>query len=346
MARPKLRIDLAAIKSNFRSLCDLLGCGVEGAAVVKANAYGLGIRRVAPALYQAGARTYFVALAEEGAELRASLSGDAHIFVLSGHMSGDDKLLDRFNLIPVICSVPQMSRHEDSLPGHPFALQIDTGMNRLGLEADEFAKIRDRALAMGPKLVMSHLACADEPASTFNPEQLGAFHRLTDGLGCPRSLAATGGTLLGSAYHFDMCRLGIGLYGGAPYLDAKPVAGIELPVVQIREVRTGEYVGYGIGWQAERCARIATVSAGYADGIHRILGKDCRIHAGNQKCKLVGRISMDLITVDITGVEPVPETLQLVGPDQSIDQLAGAANTIGYELLTSLGQRYEREYVE
>ena len=336
-----LTIDLSAIRANWKSLADMAP-GARAGAVVKADAYGLGAARVAPALYDAGARDFFVALASEGRAIRPLLAQDADIYVLSGHMEGEDLT----GLIPVLNSPEQFFRDRALRPRGAFAIQLDSGMNRLGLEPGEWAAIRAEALAAGPRLVMSHLACADEPEHPANAQQLQAFRAMTDGIGVRRALAATGGTLLGPDYHFDLVRLGIGMYGGLPYAEAKPVVGLALPVIQTREVRPGESVGYGYAWTAQRPARIATVAAGYADGLFRALARqgELKLWAGERVCPVVGRISMDLITVDVTQLPFVPDTLDILNERQGVDALADLAGTIGYEILTSLGSRYPRTY--
>lgn len=336
--RMGLQIDLGALQANWRALADRSGSARAG-AVVKANGYGLGAERVAPALYQAGARDFFVALASEGQVIRSLLPEDARIFVLSGHMEGADLA----GLIPVLNSPRQFFRDRAMRRGQPFAIQLDTGMNRLGMEAGQWQAIRDEALAAGPTLIMSHLACADEPDHPANALQLAAFRQMTDGCGVPRSLAATGGILLGPDYHFDITRPGIGMYGGLPFAEAQPVVRLSLPVIQTRTVEAGEFVGYGAAWVAEGPRRIATVAAGYADGLHRALsGKGARLFAGDRACPIVGRVSMDLITADVTDLDQVPDALEILCPTQKIDDLADLAGTIGYEILTSLGRRYER----
>ncbi len=337
-----LVIDIAAIQANWKALAARAGSARPG-AVVKADAYGLGALRVAPALYQAGARDFFVALAGEGRAIRPHLPDDARIFVLSGHMEGADLA----GLIPVLNSPEQFFRDRALRPRGPFAIQLDTGMNRLGMEAAEWAAIRAEALAAGPQLVMSHLACADEPDHPANAQQLAAFHAMTDGIGVPRSFAATGGILLGPDYHFDLVRPGVGLYGGEPFADAKPVVTLSLPVVQTREVKPGESVGYGYNWTAARPSRVATVAAGYADGLARALGREgkLRLWAGDRACPVIGRISMDLITVDVTDLPEVPPALEILNARQGVDAVAALGGTIGYEILTSLGRRYERTYL-
>ena len=176
----------------------------------------------------------------------------------------------------------------------------------------------------------------------MNAYQLDQFHQMTDGITVPRSLAASGGILLGSDYHFDLTRPGIGLYGGLPVPHAEHVAYLDLPVVQIRELKEGEVVGYSNAWQADKPSKIATLSAGYADGIIRSLSDRATLFHGDTPCPLVGRVSMDLLTVDISALTEEPKSLTLLGAQQSVDDLARDAGTIGYEILTSLGGRYQR----
>ena len=335
-----LHIDLHAIVANWTALA-AKAPGARAAAVVKADAYGLGAAKVAPALYDAGARDFFVALASEGRTLRPHLPDDARINVLSGHMEGADLT----GLIPVLNSPEQFFCDRAMRPGKPFAIQLDTGMNRLGMEAAEWSSIRAEVLAAKPDFIMSHLACADEPGHPANAMQLAAFCAMTDGCGAPRSLAATGGTLLGPDYHFDLVRPGIGLYGALPFAEAEPVVRLSLPVIQTRAVQPGEFVGYSAAWTADVPHRIATVAAGYADGILRsISSKGVSLYATGRACPIIGRVSMDLITVDVTGLSDVPDQLDLICPEQPVDQLADFAGTIGYEILTSLGHRYDRTY--
>ncbi|MEM9576117.1 MAG: alanine racemase [Pseudomonadota bacterium] len=342
MSTAVLTIDLSAVASNWRDLS--AQTGVETAAVVKANAYGLGVDRIAPALAEAGARQFFVAVAEEGAELRRILGAGPRISVFSGHMEGDAPVIRDADLVPMINSVDQMVRHVEALPGAEFGIQLDTGMNRLGLEDGEWQALREIALGQSPTLIMSHLACADEPAHQMNRQQLDQFRSMTSGVEAPLSLSATGGVLLGPDFHFDLTRPGIGLYGGLPHVDALPVVSLDIPVIQTRDVASGESVGYANSWTAKAPARIATISAGYADGLIRAMGPNARLHAGETPVPVVGRVSMDLIGVDVTALTTEPASLQLMGPHQSVDTIAGFAGTIGYEILTSLGARYKRVY--
>ncbi|SDD98706.1 alanine racemase [Ruegeria marina] len=343
MSTAHLTIDLDALADNWRALDARTKS--ETAAVVKANGYGLGAGRVAAQLAQAGARKFFVAVAEEGAAVRKAVGPGPMIGVFSGHMEGDAGILRANALTPMINSVDQMLRHVERLPGHRFGIQLDTGMNRLGLEPDDWAQLRDIALGQNPVLIMSHLACSDQPGYEMNEKQLRLFKEMTAGIEVPRSLAATGGILLGPEYHFDLCRPGVGLYGGEPFDEAKAVVTLELPVIQVREVAKGETVGYSNTWTAPRPSRIATVAAGYADGLHRALAGGIDLYAGKTACPVVGRVSMDLITVDITDLDHEPASMQMLNRLQTVDDLAEAAGTIGYEILTSLGQRYLRSFV-
>ena len=342
MSIGRLSIDLDAIASNWRALDAMTRA--ETGAVVKADAYGLGATRVSRALYRAGVRRFFVAVAEEGAAVREGTGPDAEIFVFAGHCSGDTDIIGDLRLTPMLNSLDQLTRHFESLPGQPFGIQLDTGMNRLGMEWDEWGAVADVALSQRPRLIASHLACADEPDHPMNPYQLDVFRRMTDGLDVPRTLAATGGIFLGPEYHFDVTRPGVGLFGGLPFTEASPVVRLDLPVIQIRDLAAGEVVGYGNSWQAERPTRLATISGGYSDGILRSLSGRGMLWHRDTPCPLVGRVSMDLLTVDVTDCDSDPKALTLLGRRQGVDALADQAGTIGYEILTSLGTRYERRY--
>jgi alanine racemase len=344
MSTGLLTIDLDAVAANWRALAALAE-DAETGAVVKADAYGLGAGPVAKALARAGAKTFFVAVAEEGAAVRKAIGPKGAICVMAGHLPGDTALIDAARLTPMLNTPEQVQRQFEALPGKPFGIQLDTGMNRLGMERGEWGSVAARVLQAKPFLVMSHLACADEPGNPMNAIQLAEFHRMTDGTGVRRSLAATGGILLGDKYHFDVTRPGVGLYGGQPFDEAQVVVTLALPVVQVRDVAEGETVGYANAWTAPRPSRIATVSGGYADGLHRSLSGNLTLWAGDLPCPAVGRVSMDLITVDVTDLQTVPDTLEILGPQQGVDALATAAGTIGYEVLTALGPRYARSYL-
>lgn len=349
---PTLSIDLGAISRNWQAL-DRLSGQAETAAVVKADAYGLGASAVGPVLAHAGARTFFVAQPGEGVALRRALGPGPAVYVLGGYPVGlggavgaevgaEAALFAEADLRPVL-NAPEQVAAWAAAGGGAHALQLDTGMNRLGLEPAEFASL---GLLPDCRLVMSHLACADAPEHPQNAAQLAAFHGMTEGLAVPRSLAATGGVLLGEAYRFDLVRPGVGLYGGAPFGAAEPVVSLALPILQVRDVAVGESVGYGATWVAERASRIATLSGGYADGLHRALTGRARGFVCGQACPFAGRVSMDLIGLDVTAVPEAAagDPVHVLGPEQGVDALAEAAGTIGYEILTSLGARYGRRY--
>ncbi|GGE46129.1 alanine racemase [Actibacterium pelagium] len=340
-----MHIDLDAVAANWAALDQLSGPNTQTAAVIKADGYGLGAGRVARRLAENGVRRFFVAVAEEGIAVREALGPGPAICVFSGHMDGDTELLDQLAMTPMLNSIEQLTRHLEALPGHRFGVQLDTGMNRLGMEPAEWAAVSDLVLQANPDLIMSHLACADEPDHPQNAEQLAAFRRMTDGLNVRRSLSATGGILLGKDYHFDLTRPGVGLYGGEPFVNATPVIRLSLPVVQTRDLEPGETVGYSATFVADKPTRIATVSGGYADGLLRSQSGKGQLFAGDIACPIAGRVSMDLISVDVTHLNEVPDYLDIVCPAQGVDDVAGHAGTIGYEILTSLGARYDRTYV-
>ena len=342
MATATATIDLNAIRQNWQKLRSM--SSNDAAAVVKANAYGLGLEQVPKALYAEGARIFFVATVEEGAELRSILGKKPDIYVFSGHMVGDTELIKNYNLIPLINSIEQLSRHSKLLREKKFGVQLDTGMNRLGMEPMEWESVKELALSLNPVLIMSHLACADDPNHKMNSKQLDIFLTLTNKININKSLAATGGILLGPEYHFDLTRPGIGIYGCSPMQDCLPVLKIDIPVIQIRNIESGETVGYGNTWTSPCKKKIATISAGYADGLFRAIGKKAKLYFEEISCPIVGRISMDLIGVDITSLKVDPVRLELINSQQTVDNIAEGAETIGYEFLTSLGNRYSRNY--
>lgn len=339
-----LNIDLDAIAMNWRALDALSGQGCQTAAVVKADGYGLGAARVARALAKAGARRFFVAIAEEGAEVRRALGRGPDISVLSGHMEGDADRLRGHQLTPMLNSIEQLTRHLEALPGHPFGVQLDTGMACLGMGVQEWSAARDLILEARPQLLMSHLTSSEDAESPSNMAELARFREMTDGTNLPRSFANSGGILLGPGYHFDLARPGVALYGGMPFEGHQAAVHLSLPVIQVREIGPGESVGYNCTWRAQRPSKIATISGGYADGLLRSLSPGLKLWAGDVACPAVGRVSMDLITVDVTDLARIPDTLDMIGTYQDVTALAEMAGTISYEILTSLGPRYTRRY--
>ncbi len=351
--RATLTIELGAIRRNWRALARLAAPGETG-AVVKADAYGLGMDRVAPALLAEGARTFFTALPEEGLALREILGPGPAIYVFNGLCRETAAAMLAADVRPLLNAPEQaaMARAAARAAGRPFpcGVQLDTGMNRLGFEAAELDALAAPD-GLAPDLVVSHLACSDDPADPANEAQRAAFAAMTarPGLaGLRRSLSATGGTaLLGPAFRFDLARPGIGLYGGAPFAAAEPVARLDLPVIQTRRVEAGEMVGYGAAFRAEGPMTVATVAGGYADGLIRAMGGRAAAFHKGRRLPFIGRVSMDLITLDASAAPDLRpgDAATVLGPEQGVDALAAAAGTIGYEILTSLGTRYARRYV-
>ncbi|MBU6474746.1 MAG: alanine racemase [Alphaproteobacteria bacterium] len=356
-----LEIRLDAVCRNYLLLQKKLERGCDLAAAVKADAYGLGAHKVVPALYRAGCRHFYVAHAEEGIRARAVLpedAGKAHVYVLHGTGGTDAEEFLRHDMTPVLNGFGDIEnwaalarRKEKKLPA---VLQLDTGMNRLGLAADEIARlcaVPDILQPLDLRYVMSHLACADEPAHPKNRAQLEKFKRLTGALGlpCRLSLANSAGIFLGTDYHFDQARPGCALYGINPTPDApNPMQGVitlKARILQIRDTAAGETVGYGAAYAAARPVKLATISVGYADGLLRSFGKNGMVYIGGCACPLTGRVSMDLVVADVTGVAAqAGDYAEIVGAHQTADDVAAAAGTIGYEILTDLGRRYKRSY--
>jgi alanine racemase len=355
----RLTIDLATLRANWAALAKRSGSAATG-AVVKADAYGLGIDPVVRTLRQAGCETFFVALLDEGLRARTA-TPDAAIYVLNGLFAGAAPLFVAGNLRPVLGSMAEVEEWAAiDLPGKPpAAIHVDTGMNRLGLtlaEARILAGRSDLLKAVRPALVMSHLACSDDPDNRMNPAQLERFREVGSLFpGVPASLANSGGILLGRDYHFDLTRPGIALYGGrasAVMPPLSPVVTLQARVILVREADAGDTVGYGAAETLKRRSRIAVLSAGYADGYHRAAGSSdarpgARVHIRGKFAPLIGRVSMDLMTADVTGVPGVQrgDWAELFGPHIPIDEAASHAGTVGYEFLTGLGRRYERIYL-
>ena len=358
-----LSIDLGALARNWRAL-DKVSAGALTGAVVKADAYGTGIGPSSKALYAAGARFFFVATPDEGLAVRSALP-DAHIFVLDGLYPGAANLYVRQNLMPVISSMPMLeewlAKCLERNEAYASAFHFDTGMNRLGFRLNEasFVKQRIETLGYAPQMIMSHLACADQPNHEKNRTQLALFGSVMAQFpGIPASLANSAGLMTGRDYHFQMVRPGIALYGGRAVMGRKnpmaPVVTLHVPVLQVKEARTGETVGYGANYTLVRDSRLAIIAHGYADGFLRSLsGSNTRpggkVAVNGRICPVLGRVSMDTTIIDVTELGdnlPRPgEGVEVLGPTLSVDDQADAAGTIGYEILTSLKGRYTRNYV-
>ncbi|NTF80603.1 alanine racemase [Rhizobium rhizogenes] len=365
----RLTVDLDALVENWRDMAHRSG-RARTSAVVKADAYGLGIEDVGEALYLAGARDFFVATADEGATLRL-YAPDARIFVLSGIWPGMERVFFENDLVPVIASEEQLTFWMSVLSDYgdyPCALQVDTGFNRLGLPMEDALALADdvsRPASFAPVLVMSHLACGDDPANPMNRQQLKAFRKVSAAFeGIEASLANSAGIFLGPEYHFDLTRPGIATYGGeaVPGIanPMRPVATAEARIIQTRFVKAGETVGYGRAMQLTRDSRLAIVSAGYADGYMRSQSsggvplRQTDLPGGHgfiagHRVPVAGRITMDLTIFDITDLPDnlvrAGDYVELFGSNILVDDAARAAGTIGYEMLTSLGLRHERRYI-
>ncbi len=356
MTLTQLTIDLDAVASNYRLLAARAAPARTGAAV-KADAYGLGLEAVARALADAGCETFFVATPDEGLALRELLP-PAEILVLNGLIAGDPALFMEYRLLPVLNDLGQIEawaafcRAAGALPA---AVHLDTGMARLGLppaELDVLAAEPGRLEGFELRYLMSHLACADEPGHPLNRQQLEDFTTALARLQpAAASLANSSGIFLGPDWHFDLVRPGASLYGINPRPGLAnplaPVVRLQAKILQIRDVDTPQTVGYGATHRVAGPARVATVAAGYADGYPRSLSGCGSARIGGVALPVVGRVSMDLTTLDVTSIpEARPgDMVDLIGPHHDIDALAAQAGTIGYEILTSLGRRYSRAYV-
>jgi alanine racemase len=334
--------------------------GATTAAVVKGDAYGIGIAHAVPALVGAGCGTFFVALPEEGLRVRAA-APSATVYVLGG-LIGDPSGYVAADLRPVLNSMAEVEEWRAlRAAGAPTAaaLHVDTGMNRLGLDAEAFGTLAaapDAGAQLGLTLLMSHLACADTPGHPLNARQRDAFRAARAALpAVPASLANSAGTFLGADYRFDLVRPGIALYGGGAVNGApnpmRPVVTLQARILQVRTVPAGETVGYGAAETLRRDSRIAIVAVGYADGYIRAAGSadgrpGARAFVRGRSVPLVGRVSMDLIALDVTDVPEAGrgDWAELFGGNVAVDDVATSAGTIGYEYLTGLGARYERTY--
>jgi alanine racemase len=356
-----LTVDLDAIVANWRKL-EGRGVPAECAGVVKANAYGCGVEQVTRALNAAGCKTFFVATLAEARRAR-SVAPNAAIYVLDGYFAGTGATFAELNCRPVIGDLGELAEWDAYCKVNGYAgnaaVHIDTGMNRLGMSVAEAQALSPRAAqpAHGITLVMSHLACAEDLQHPLNGRQVAAFRevaRLFTNVAA--SLANSSGVFLGPQFHFDLLRPGAALYGVNPTPEAdnpmQPVVEVKARVVQVRNVERGETVGYGATWTARRPTRLAIVAAGYADGYFRAAGgvdgvRTASALIGRTRCPIAGRISMDLMAIDITDL-PSPlkrgQLVTLVGDGITLDELANHFGTIGYEVLTSLGDRYQRFY--
>lgn len=359
-ATSQLTIDLGAVRANYRALAERAAPAVCG-AVIKADAYGLGARRVAAALYREGCRSFFVAQLCEALKLAGTAGAECTIYVLNGLDPGCEEQCATHRFIPVLNSASQVDRWRSlaRAKGTPLAaaLQVDSGMSRLGLSPQATAALaKDKAFKreVNLHLLLTHLACADEPERTINATQLQRFEMMRALFpGTPASIANSSGLFLDARYHLDVVRPGLALFGATPNAVAgtlRPAVQLHARVLQIRQIAAGEGVGYGHDYIADASRRLATIGVGYADGWPRSIANACAVWFDGHRLPLVGRVSMDSFTVDVsalpTSVLIEGDFVELLGPSQSIADAARYAGTIAYEMLTSLGQRHQRVYRE
>ncbi|MFT4955683.1 MAG: alanine racemase [Brevundimonas sp.] len=338
-----LNVDLNTLAHNFHALEAISGVPVH--PVVKADSYGLGATPVARRLMAEGARTFFVARAAEGVALRAALGPDPVIYVLDGCHGDGAAEIKAADLRPILNQPAQLEAWR-AAGGGACGLQIDTGMSRLGFRPEDAPEPFEEL-----DLVMSHLACADAPADSMNRRQRDAFAAVSAKYpGAIRSFANSGGCFMGPDFAFDAVRPGICLYGGGP--EGRPddrikaVATLSAEVIQVRPVPRGETVGYSAGWTAPRDSTIAIVAAGYADGVLRSYSPRGKVWLAGALRSIVGRVSMDVIAVDVTEADvAVGDLCEIYGPNRNIDDQATAAGAIAYELLTSITPRVPRVYI-
>lgn len=349
--RPAAYVSLDTVRENYLALQNFAS-GAETAAVVKADCYGHGMTHCAPALLEAGCKTFFVAYLHEGLELRAFLGSSPEILVFNGIRSDESSTFSEHDLTPVCNCLDDVDLVLGSGLSDRYAIHFDTGMNRLGIRYDQFSEIADRTKASPPSLVMSHMACADHPDHPLNAMQLNRFNAIAEVFpGARKSLSATAAMYLGPDYHFDLTRPGIGLYGGGP---ARP-AGLKLrtaltltaPILSVFDVPEGDSVGYGASFVAKAPTRIATVALGYADGYLRSGGNYGFGVLDGMPLPIVGRISMDLITIDVSDLPNSPEIgkhVEFIGSQAGYEIQAEALGTLGYELTSRLGGRISRSW--
>jgi alanine racemase len=358
-----LTVDLDAIVANWRKL-EKTGVPAECAGVIKANAYGCGAAEVARALSNAGCKTFFVATLDEAKAVRAAVPASAALYALDGFFQNSGETYAQIDCRPVIGDLNELAEWDVFCRRSGWsggaAIHVDTGMNRLGLTIPEALGIIPRINAgdHGITLVMSHLVSAEQLNNSLNAKQLGAFREIASQFsGVPASLSNSSGVYLGPQFQFDLVRPGAALYGINPTPEAdnpmQPVAEVKARIVQIRNIERGETVGYGGTWTARRPTRLAIVSAGYADGYFRAASandgtRGAEVVVAGKRCPIAGRVSMDLIAVDVTDLEKNAarrgHLVTLLGEGITVDELAHHFGTIGYEVLTSLGSRYARVY--
>ena len=356
-----LEINLKALSSNFKKLKSNLNKNIECAATVKANAYGIGDKAVIQSLIKSGCKTYFVAHLSEAIRIR-EYSKKINVYCYHGISIKNYKEHLKYNIIPIANTLQQVlminSLNIKNKFNKNIAIHFDTGMSRLGLDANETEWLinnKDKISSIKVELIMSHLACADQPRNPMNNKQLKKFTRIRKEFKKSKaSLANSAGILLNKKYHFDLVRPGIALYGGNPFINKNiklsNVVNLKAKIIQIRKIQKGDTVGYGATFKAKKDMLIGTIAAGYADGINRKFSNNMSVFFDGKPLKVLGRISMDLITIDLS---PIPKIklskkinyVDILNKTNNINNISKIIDTISYEILTSLGSRYKIKYI-
>ncbi len=361
--RGELSINLSALCANYTAIDALSNINCQTAAVVKANAYGLGASIVAPALYRAGARCFFVAMVDEGVELRGVLPADAQIFILNGFWPARDDDYIMYHLTPVLASMYQVDQYRvlavECKRVLPAILHFDIGMNRLGLSRDDVKFLSgDASLLQGLGIlyVMGHLSSSEECDNQINEKQRLYFDEVSAYFpNVKKCLSNSGGVFMGDAFHYDLVRPGVALYGGCAHAGMREilrdVVSLSVPILQVRDAESGGYIGYNETYCIDKKTKLIILSIGYADGFLRSLGNVGSLYLRGSALPIRGRVSMDLVICDLDNLdeENYPkegDMVEVLGAYQTIDDLACDAGTISYEVLTNLGNRYKRLYID
>ena len=355
-----LEIDLKSICHNFKTIKKKVAKNCIVAATVKANAYGLGVKEVTKSLIKHHCKDFFVATLMEGIELR-SYNKSVNIYILNGLEIGKCSIYKKYKLTPVLNSIKQIREYEiyqsKIKKSMDAIIHFDTGMSRLGLDEDETNKLiknRNNILKKTNIVyIMSHLACGDDPKSKKNNKQLSMFREISKSFkNIKMTLANSAGVLLGKNYHFDMVRPGISIYGGNAQKNKKNsfrhVIQLSARLIQLRKIKKGSTVGYGATYKAKQNMMIGTISLGYADGLNRLFSNNMKCYYKKKEINLIGRISMDLITLDLSKFRKkdiqINSRVEIINDQNNINKISANIGTIPYEILTSLGHRYSRKY--
>ena len=356
-----LDIDLRSLGDNYLKIKKKVNSNCIVAATVKANAYGLGVSKVLPALIKTKCKHFFVATTDEAIEIR-KINKKIEVFILNGLILDNLSIISKHKLIPVINDLKQLRKIEHYQNKFKkklkIAIHFDTGMSRLGLDKNECADlIKNKSKLIKNSelvLIMSHLACADDPKNKKNQSQLKEFDKIRKHFpNCLHSISNSGGVLLGRKYNLDMVRPGISLYGGNCQIREgkhyKNVVSLKSKLIQTREINKGDTVGYGATFKAKKKMKVGTFAIGYGDGFSRLFSNNCKIYYNNKQINLIGRVSMDLVTVDLTNFKNLKKIankeFEFIGNKNPINTVCESINTIPYEILTNLGKRYQRRYI-